>query len=191
MKRSACLLLLSLGIVAPAAAQAPGINLDLRAGVNVTTLGDAPEEGTVTESDLGYFIGGDVRFGKFFFIQPGLYYQQQTVKFENTTLGTSDGIGVSSIMIPLQVGVDVDLKLLGAEIGVGPTLTFNTSVGDNDFDVDKDNLNGTRFGGLVSAKAYVLFIGGFIGYQFDFTEAFKDSDAGGFNQWMLGLGVNF
>jgi len=103
----------------------------------------------------------------------------------------SDGIGVSSFMIPLQVGVDVDLKILGAELGVGPTLTFNTSVGDNDLGIVKDDLNNTRFGGLVSAKAYVLFIGGFIGYQFDFTEAVKNGNGGGFNQWMFGLGVNF
>jgi hypothetical protein len=29
-------------------------------------------------------------------------------------------------MIPLQVGIDVDLKIIGAEVGIGPTLTFNT-----------------------------------------------------------------
>ena len=182
------LLALSLGIAAPAAAQAPGLDVDLRAGVNITSIGDAPE-GVETDDDLGYFVGGDIRFGKFFFIQPGLYYQHQTVNFDNGL--DSDGIGVSSFMIPLQVGVDVDLKIPGAEIGVGPTLTFNTSVGDNDLGIVKDDLNNTRFGGLVSAKAYVLFIGGFIGYQFDFTEAVKDGGGGGFNQWMFGLGVNF
>jgi hypothetical protein len=188
MKISACLLALSLGIVAPAAAQVPGLDVDIRAGVNLTTLGDAPAE-YESDTDLGYFVGGDVRFGKLFFVQPGFYYQHQTVELTSGSL--SDGIGVSSIMIPLQVGVDVDLKLLGAELGIGPTFTFNTSVGDNDFGIEKDNLNSTRVGGLISAKAYVLFIGGFIGYQFDFTEAFKDADAGGFNQWMFGLGVNF
>jgi hypothetical protein len=189
MKVHGWLLALSLAMAAPAAAQVPGLDVDLRAGVNITSLGDAPS-GVETSDELGYFVGGDLRFGKFFFIQPGLYYQRQSVNF-NDNDGTSDGIGVSSFMIPLQVGVDVDLKLFGAEIGVGPTLTFNTSVGDNDFDIVKDNLNNTRFGGLISAKAYVLFIGGFIGYQFDFTEAFKDANAGGFNQWMFGLGVNF
>jgi hypothetical protein len=189
MKFHRLLLALSLGFAAPAAAQVPGLDVDLRAGVNITSIGDAPD-GVETSDDLGYFVGGDIRFGKFFFVQPGLYYQHQTVNFDDN-LGTSDGIGVSSFMIPLQVGVDVDLKILGAELGVGPTLTFNTSVGDNDFGIEKDNLNNTRFGGLVSAKAYVLFIGGFIGYQFDFTEAFKDANAGGFNQWMFGLGVNF
>lgn len=189
MKLHRWLLALSLGFAAPAAAQVPGLNIDLRAGVNITSLGDAPS-GVETSDELGYFVGGDIRFGQFFFIQPGLYYQRQSVNFDDND-GTSDGIGVSSFMIPLQVGVDVDLKLLGAEIGVGPTLTFNTSVGDNDFGIEKDDLNNTRFGGLISAKAYVLFIGGFIGYQFDFTEAFKNANAGGFNQWMFGLGVNF
>lgn len=189
MKVHRWLLALSLGIAAPAAAQAPGLNVDIRAGVNITGIGNAPE-GVETSDDLGYFVGGDIRFGKFFFVQPGLYYQHQTVNFDLGD-GTSDGLGVSSFMIPLQVGVDVDLKLLGAELGVGPTLTFNTSVGDNDLDIVKDDLNNTRFGGLVSAKAYVLFIGGFIGYQFDFTEAVKNGGGGGFNQWMFGLGVNF
>ena len=105
--------------------------------------------------------------------------------------GTSDGIGVSSIMIPLQVGIDVDLKIIGAEVGIGPTLTFNTSVGDNAFGLEEGDLNGTRVGGLLSAKVHVAFLGGFVGYQVDVTDAFKGVGSGGFNQWMFGLGVNF
>ena len=117
MKVPGWLLALSLGMAAPAAAQAPGLDVDLRAGVNITSIGDAPD-GYETSDDLGYFVGGDIRFGKFFFVQPGLYYQHQTVNFEAID-GESDGLGVSSFMIPLQVGIDVDLKILGAEIGVG------------------------------------------------------------------------
>jgi hypothetical protein len=61
MKTCASLLLLSLGLAAPAAAQVPGLNIDLRAGVNVTDVGDAPD-GTDADSEFGWFVGGDVRF---------------------------------------------------------------------------------------------------------------------------------
>ena len=102
-------------------------------------------------------------------------------------------MGVSSIMIPLQVGVDLDLTVLAAELGVGPTVTFTTSVGDNDFEIVKDELNGTRFGGLLSAKLKVAFLTGWLGYQFDVTDAFEDGgfSSGNINQWMFGLGINF
>ena len=189
MKTCASLLLLSLGLAAPAAAQVDVQTRHLRAGVNVTDVGDAPD-GTDADSEFGWFVGGDVRFGQLFFLQPGLYYQQQTLDLDDNS-GTSDGIGVSSIMIPLQVGIDVDLKIIGAEVGIGPTLTFNTSVGDNAFGFEEGDLNGTRVGGLLSAKVHVAFLGGFVGYQFDVTDAFKGVGSGGFNQWMFGLGVNF
>jgi hypothetical protein len=180
-------LTLGLGLAAPAAAQMP-LDLDIRAGASISSFNDTPTGFSSTSSELGYFVGGDVKFGKFFYVQPGFYYQHQSV---DLTSGTeSDGIGISSIMIPLSVGLDLDLKIVGAQIDVGPTLAFNTSVGDNDFGVTKDDLNNTRVGGLVAAKVFVLFIGAWVGYQFDFTDTVKGGDAT-LNQWMFGLGVNF
>lgn len=190
MKRTTVWLALSLVMAVPAAAQVPGLDIDVRAGGSSSGLTETPGDLEYTDSnrEVGWFVGGDLKFGSFFFVQPGLYYQHQAFGLSTST--QSDGVGVSSIMIPLQVGVDVDLKVVSLELGVGPTLAFNTSIGDNAFGLVKDDFNNTRVGGLVSAKFAVLFIGAWVGYQYDFTDALKGG-GGNMNQWMLGLGFNF
>lgn len=190
MKVRSLLVALALGGAAPAAAQVPGLDIDLRAGVNITDISDAPNGFVDKSSELGWFIGGDVKFpfAGLFYVEPGLYYQHQTVDLDDGA--NSDGLGIRSFMIPVQAGVNIDLKVVGAEVGIGPTLTFNTSVGGNDFDLEKDQLNNTRFGGMISGKVKVLFIGAWIGYQFDFTEAVKNGGGGKLNQWLFGLGIN-
>jgi hypothetical protein len=188
MRAHGWLLVFSLGLAAPAAAQVPGLDIDIRFGANLTGVSDTPETFESSDDEYGYFVGGDLRFGQFFFVQPGLYYQHQTLDL--TRSGESDGLGISSIMIPLQVGLNVDLQVLEAELGIGPTVAFNTSVGDNDFDLGKDQLNNTRFGGLLSANLRVLFLTGWIGYQLDFTDTVEDGNST-LNQWMFGLGFNF
>ena len=181
-------LALVLGTALPATAQVPGLDIDIRLGVNSSNLSETPTGFDDSNSELGWFFGGDVKFGEFLFIQPGVYYQHQSVDLQRTNV--SDGVGVSSIMIPLQAGVDVNLQAVAAELGIGPTFTFNTAVGDNAFGIQEGDLNGTRFGGLVSGKLKVLFVTGWLGYQFDFTDALKGGGAN-LNQWMFGLGVNF
>ena len=174
--------------MAPAAAQVPGLDIDIRFGGSSSNLSETPTNFDDSNSELGYFVGGDLRFGKFFFVQPGFYYQHQVVGLTQNT--QSGNVGISSIMIPLQVGVNVDLKVVEAELGIGPTVAFNTSIGDNDFGLVKDNFNNTRFGGLASANLRVLFLTAWVGYQFDGTQTIKDGNAK-LNQWMFGLGFNF
>jgi len=186
-----CLLALALGVAAPVAAQVPGLDIDIRFGGSSSNLSETPVDFEDSNAEIGYFVGGDLRFGKFFFVQPGLYYQHQVVGLTPQGVDAeSSNLGISSIMIPVQVGVNVDLKVVEAELAFGPTLAFNTSVGDNDFGIVKDNTNNTRFGALASANVRVLFFTVWGGYQFDATEAIKDEKAK-LNQWMLGLGFNF
>ena len=161
-----------------------------RFGGSSSNLSETPVDFEDSNSEIGYFVGGDVRFGKFFFVQPGFYYQHQVVGLTPEVGAESSNLGISSIMIPVQLGLNVDLKVVEAELGFGPTIAFNTSVGDNDFGLVKDNTNNTRFGALASANVRVLFITLWGGYQFDGTEAIKDGNAK-LNQWMLGLGFNF
>ena len=62
---------------APAAAQVPGLDIDLRVGINSTSFSETPEQYGGRNSHENWFIGGDLRFGGPFFVQPGFYYQKQ------------------------------------------------------------------------------------------------------------------
>jgi hypothetical protein len=180
MRVRGLVLSLLLAGAAPAAAQLPLLDVDIRAGLNSTSFSEDD-----SNANWNYFIGGDVRFGSAFFIQPGLYWQKQGFTLEQP--GDDADIGVSSIMIPVQVGLALPLPIVSVEAGLGPTIAFNTST---DGLVDDDAFNGTRFGALLSAKLRVLMISGWIGYQWDFTDTFKEGD-GSMSQWMFGVGFNF
>jgi hypothetical protein len=181
MKTRGLLLALLVAGVTPAVAQVPGFDIDLRAGLNSTSFSEEP-----SNANENWFVGGDIRFGGPFFIQPGLYYQKQGFDLEQP--GDDQSIGVTSFMIPVQVGFNLVLPFIGAELGAGPTIAFNTSSDG----VPKEALNNTRFGGLISAKVKVLMIGAFVGYQVDFTDTFDDDLGDGhMSQWMLGIGINF
>lgn len=179
--------------VAPAAAQTPGYDIRLGAGINYSTLGELPAGATEKSHDVGWFIGGDVSFGSLLFVRPGAWYQYQSFNVQTATL--DDGIGTGSVMLPLQVGVDFDLKVVGLSLGAGPTLAFAGSVSeDNAFGVTKDDINTTRWGGIVSADVKVLFIGFRVDYQTDFTNYFNETAGfgeGKLNQWRVSLGVEF
>ncbi|HEX5631599.1 MAG TPA: outer membrane beta-barrel protein [Gemmatimonadales bacterium] len=187
MKTRGLLLALVVAGTAPAAAQVPGLDIDLRIGANSTSFSETPVEFEDRNANTNYFVGGDIRFGGLFFIQPGLYYQKQGFEFEGDAEGNDQSIGISSFMIPVQVGVNLDIPLIALEMAAGPTVTFNTE-SDN---LPKEELNNTRFGALVSAKIDVLFIGAWVGYQWDFTDTSDGGFDGHMSQWMVGIGINF
>lgn len=182
--------LLLAAVTAPAQAQ---FAIDLTVGPNWSSISDVPSQlpvGTTKSSDIGYFLGGRVRFGHMLFISPGLYYQYQSVKFE--TPAVSDNIGISSFQVPLEVGVNLNAKVVAVQLGVAGTMTFNSSVSDNDFGADKDDTNNTRWGWMLDGSVRILMLDLNLQYQQDFTDTFKDDGNGGkLSQFRVGIGIGF
>lgn len=177
-------------ITVPAQAQ---FAIDLAVGPNWSSLSAVPESapiGTTKSSDVGYFLGGRLRFGHMLFVSPGLYYQYQSVKLEEPAV--SDNIGVSSFMVPLEVGVNLNAKIVAVQLGVAGTVTFNTSVGDNDFGYTKDATNNTRWGWMLDGSVRILMLEINLQYQADLTDTFKNDDAGAkLSQFRVGIGIGF
>jgi hypothetical protein len=176
---------------APAQAQ---FAIDITVGPNWSSLSAVPSyaPGASKSSDIGYFLGGRIRFGGLFYIAPGLNYQYQSVKLETTSV--SDNIGISSFMIPLEVGVNLNAKIVAVQLGVAGTVAFNSSVNDNEFATfaNKDNTNNTRWGWMLNGSARILMLQLNLQYQADFTDTFKDDPAGAkLSQFRLGLGIGF
>jgi hypothetical protein len=182
--------LLLAAVASPAQAQ---FAIDLTVGPNWSSISDVPSQlpaGTTKSSDVGYFLGGRVRFGHMLFISPGLYYQYQSVKFETPVV--NDNIGISSFMVPLEVGVNLDAKILAVQLGVAGTMTFNSSVSDNDFGANKDDTNNTRWGWMLDGSVRILMLDLNLQYQQDFTDTFKNDDNGGkLSQFRVGIGIGF
>jgi hypothetical protein len=186
--------LLLAALATPAHAQ---FAVDLYVGPNFTTLSTSPSAYN-SSSDVGYFLGGDVRFGHLFYIAPGVNYQYQAVNLAGTTEGLVNGsLGVKSFMIPLEVGVNLNAKVLAVRLGVAGTLAFNTGVNDNDFGVTKSDMNNTRWGYMFVAGVRLLAFQLNLSWQQDFTQAFvststvqgNPSGDGKLGQFRLGFGI--
>ncbi len=179
-------------ITAPAQAQ---FAIELTVGPNWSSISSVPAgapAGSTKESDVGYFLGGRLRFGHLFYVAPGLDYQYQSFKIGSTTPEINDNIGISSFMVPLEVGVNLDLKVVAVQLGVDGTVAFNSSINDNEFGVNKDDTNNTRWGWMLNAGARILMLQLNLQYQADFTDTFKNDPTGAkLSQFRIGLGIGF
>ena len=176
-------------VTAPAHAQ---FAINLLVGPNWSSISEVPSQvpGATASSDVGYFLGGNIRFGHLLYVAPGLNYQYQSFKLETTSV--SDNIGISSFMIPLEVGVNLNAKVVAFQVGVAGTLSLNTSVNDNEFGASKDDTNNTRWGWMLSGSARILMLALNLSWQQDFTDTFQDDLAGGkLSQFRVGIGIGF
>jgi Outer membrane protein beta-barrel domain len=179
-------------ITVPAQAQ---FAIDITVGPNWSSISEVPAvapAGSTKESDVGYFLGGRIRFGHMFYLAPGLDYQYQSFKLQSTNPAISDNIGISSFMVPVEVGVNLNAKIIAVQLGVAGTVAFNSSVSANAFGTTKDNTNNTRWGWMLNAGARILMLQLNLQYQADFTNTFKDDPTGAkLSQFRLGLGIGF
>ena len=166
--------------------------IDLTAGPNWTSISAAPI-GFGKSSDIGYFVGGRIRFGHLLYVAPGVDYQYQSFLYhDETILNIDDNIGISSLIFPVEVGVNLNAGIVAVQLGVAGTVAFNTSINDNEFGVDKDMTTNTRWGWMVNAGARILMLQLNLQYQADFTNTFKDDPSGAkLSQFRIGLGIGF
>lgn len=173
--------------LAPAAAQ---LGIKLGGGATFSSLSEAPP-GYEEDSEVGYYVGGSLRFGQFLFVEPGVWYQEQAFKLSNG--GLEDKIPVRSFLVPVMAGVNLNLQVVSIKLGLGPTATFMSGVGDNDFGFNKNQFNSTRWGYQLGADVRVLFLNLDLNWQQDFTQAFKEEAAlgdGKLQSFRVGVGFS-
>jgi hypothetical protein len=181
---------LTLGLAAPAAGQ----SIHLKAGATMTDITDldAPYDGA--GSGTGYTLGADLRFGKLITIQPGFHLQRLAFEMEDEANDLKDGVGLGSFQIPVTVGIGIDLKVVALRVFAGPALTVVTSVGDNDFAIEKSALHSTMFSGLIGVEGKVLFLDLFVSREAFFSDVFQDpapSGTGKLGTTRFGIGFGF
>ena len=183
--------LLVLSLLAPSLAAAQQIRLN--AGGTYAAPSDLSAPYSQSGGEVGYHFGGDIRFGQFFTVAPGLHWQQLRFSLKDDA-GTSTGISLSGIQVPVLFGLGVDLKVVDARVQAGPTVTFLTSVGSNDLSLEKSDFKSTSFGGQIGVAVDILMVTIDLSYEFPFTQLFAAETPygkGKLGVTRLGLGVKF
>jgi hypothetical protein len=164
-------------LVAPAVRAERSFQIIPQAGLTAAALASEPESLTST-AKIGYMLGGSLRFGSRFFVQPGVFYQRTAVTAQSvediSSITFDDDLGVSSLWIPVQVGVNVIHRdLLDLHLSGGPTATFVTSVSDNDLGLTKDDYESVVWGAVVGVGTDITAVSLDASYEFGLSKVLK------------------
>jgi hypothetical protein len=185
-----------LTLLAPAVRAERSFQIIPQVGLTMANLASEPEE-LENSAKVGYFLGGSLRFGARPFLQPGIYYQRTTINatgYDDLTSQTfEDDLGVSSLWIPLQVGINViNGDALDLHVNGGPTATIVTSVSDNEFGLVKDDYESVTWGAVVGAGVDFTLISLDASYEFGLSKVLKDDpDDTKYNVFRLAAGLRF
>jgi hypothetical protein len=170
----------------PAGAQVRGFSLGFEAlSSDLTSTAD----GYTAEADWGYRFGGTVTLPRGrWYLQPGVFYQDAGFDLRGPLGGTTD-VRIKGIHVPVLAGINLGIPKVGLDLTAGPTVTFRTGSGD----LSNDATNSVLFGGTVGASLRLLFLNASVGYDFGFTNVFRDAareefGSGNLNSWRLSLG---
>jgi len=190
MRKSLLAVGLVLGLPAMAAAQ----QIQLGVGATLTQVSELTDGYDASSGDVGYTLGGNLRFGKVLSLSPGLYWQQLRFDFKDEQAGTSEVLGLTGFQVPVLVGLGLDLKVVAARIYAGPSVTFLTSVTDNQFGLEKAAFKSTSFGGQIGVSVDVLMLAIDVSQEIPFTDVFESATpygAGKLGVTRVGLAFRF
>lgn len=160
------------------------------------TLNSIPNSSAYeASSDLGYIIGAKYKRGRFFYWELGARYNRAnyTLNPKDGDYETEDNIGVSSLDIPINVGINllsVTERILGLRIFIGAVPTFVLSSPDNNFNITKDNLNSFMMYGQAGLGVDIAFFFIEAGINYGFSDVIK-ADTSKPYQGFVNLGFRF
>lgn len=172
------------GLAIPAHARQMVINAQAGATWSNYAFDDdaAPNE---ESGRVGYALGGLLRFGGRLYFAPGLFYQStgfQATGSDTISLETiEETVGVSSVQVPVYIGYNLtgaadanSTSTLGVRIYAGPSISWVTSVADNDFGLTKDDYASTIVGGVLGAGVDISTFTIDLNYEIGLSEVFSE-----------------
>jgi hypothetical protein len=165
-------------------------------GVNFNML-SVDADVTESEVNVGYHLGFDYKRGKFFYWQVGLRYNNAVYKLKpvDHPLDFPDEytMAVRSIDIPVTGGINflsAINRIVALRLFVSAVPAINLSVGENDYDITKDDINSFILYGQAGIGINVAFILLEAGYNFGFQDMLKDYQSKP-GQVFINLGFRF
>ena len=169
MKNLIISILVSLFIV-PATAQ---LTVTPQLGINSAFLTNEIT-GVAYDAEVGYQLGLNLRFGDFFHVQPGIYYEtvKKSLALEATSIGGDFSNGY--LNIPVLVGIKlIPLKVFDLRLNTGLSFSLLINAGDNDLGLTKDDFKSTTWGWIIGVGVDFVFLSADIGYEFGFTNVIE------------------
>jgi len=151
-------------------------------GVNWTKLTDAPSGSDYT-ADVGFMVGGDLRFGSRLYVQPGVFYVSTATAIKTgNTVTLDDDLVLSFLKLKALVGYNLmDGDGFRLRLNAGPTYSVLMSAKskNGDIPVDKDNFTSGSFNMDAGLGADISIVTLETGVSYGLSKAFEDQ--GGFS----------
>jgi hypothetical protein len=158
-------------------------------GINFNQIPDLE-----TDLGIGYHFGFNYKRGKFFYWQVGAQFNNAGYSLtEDGGFDTTGNIGVRNINIPITGGINFlsfTNRVLALRIFVSAVPGYVVGVGENDFDISKDELESFILYGQGGIGVNVAFLVIEAGYNYGFTNVFKPTDSKP-GQLFVNLGFRF
>lgn len=146
-----------------------------------------------SDDKLGYLFSFAYQRGRFFYWEAGVEYTSTRIELTEEASGTLDEFSVSSIDIPLSVGINllsaVD-RVIGLRAFAGATPAVVIGVGENDLDIGRGDTN--SFNAYVHAGVGVNVIFFYLDavYKYGVTDFFEEFSSQP-RQFQVKLGFRF
>jgi hypothetical protein len=152
--------------------------LNPKAGLGITQLNEVPE-GFSNKVDLGLQAGLDVRMGKRFFLQPGVFYKANTVALiDSSQFSLGDNAVVAQYMkFKLLGGTHlVNKEGFRLRLNAGPTFNYLLNVKSENENIsllEKDDFKSTQVNFEAGAGLDIWFFTFDLGYNMAFSKLFN------------------
>ncbi len=181
--RKLLLILPALALLVAVPAGAKSFVINPQAGVvGQDMTGDVPD--LDDSANLGYGLGGNLRFGGRGYLSPGIYWEHTSLEattIDDATLQeVTDNLEVKSLRLPLLVGYNLSsgeamsMSSLGFRVFGGPSATMVMDVDNNVFGVTKDDYKGTIWGMQAGAGFDLSSVTIDASYEWGLSNVFKD-----------------
>ncbi len=162
-------------------------------GINITDASKDTDTHT-SSGKIGWQFGASAVIGRKFYIEPGLFYQQQSLDF---TSSIDPSLNIENTMSGIRVPVSIGYHLLGEEstdlnirIFGGGSGFFISKV---DGDIDKDDISSPQWGVYAGAGVdfWLMFLD--LKYQWSVTDitSITQFDVGQTRTFFANLGFRF
>jgi hypothetical protein len=166
-------LLIAIVLISSSASAESKVTITPQVGVNGSFL-TSELAGVTFSSAAGYQLGLNIRFGGFFHLQQGLYWQYSQNTLTLTANNLEGEVSTDQIHVPILFGLTIiPLKALDLRINAGASMNFLVNVQDNLFGLTKDHLKTFAMGLMVGVGLDFLFISTDLSYEVGLTDVFE------------------
>lgn len=148
-------------------------------GIDLTKLSGDDDLLNYT-AEVGFLVGGDLRLGSRFYVQPGAFYiSSKTAVSVDGVVDADNSITTSKMKLKGLLGYNlIDGDAFRLRLNGGPTYNFILNVSDEDGSYDnwKDDFNSGSFNLDAGLGADISLITLESGISYGLSKAFKDQD---------------